>query len=221
MKNRLEKGTLGKGTLGKGTLGKGTVGSCEHASIASSRLKIFFIFPVFMSVIMTALISSQSFADESLLLMTTRSDSNEVSNFNLVTSADANLIGLKMDDQTLIKISELTKGVTTQDGYVSIPFRGKRYRKFVILKAVSKISEKDGGLIDIFYITNGLTNNFGKYRVSLERMGSKWQLYTNPNADHRAFNALHFNIGTLGINEVKASMKKMSTFDSEFAFDEL
>ena len=203
-KGTVGKGTLGKGTLGKGTLGKGTVGG--------------------LLVLLTTFLSLQTSAGESLLLTTSRSDSSELSKFMLVSAQNSDVLGLTMDGGPLIKIETISQGVTTQDGYVPIPFRGKRYRKFVVLKAAGKLSAKEGGLIDILYLSNALTNGFSSLRISLERVGSKWQLYTSPDEDHRAFNHLNFVIGKIGINSVQASQKKMAlpelfeTTHSEFAF---
>lgn len=209
-----EKGTLGKGTVGKGTLGSRTLAFANKGTVGS----VLFLIAITM-------FSLQTFAAESLLLTTFRSDNpSEITTFKLVTSESSDLVGFKMDDEPLITIAALSKGVTTQDGYVPIPFRGKRYRRFVILKAAGPMSLKNGGLIDIFYLSNALTNSFSSMRFSLERIGSKWALYTNPNADHRAFNTLHFVIGKLGINDVKASHKNAARpefLNSEFAFQEL
>lgn len=183
----------------KGTLGKGTVGG------------ILFL--------LTAILSVQTFAAETVLLTTTRSDKpDEVTVFRLVTSQTGDLVGLRMDAMPLIEIDALGRGVTTQEGYVPIPFRGKRHRKFVVLKSVGRLNEKEGGLIDLLYLTNALTYKMSSFRVSVERIGSKWQAFTDPKADHRPFNAMNFTIGNVGINHVEVAQKKSLFSDSELQF---
>lgn len=151
-------------------------------------------------LIAVALISSAAFADEAQLVRVTTDAVPGFLDVKLVLNQDHEITAIKYVGTSTTEsfdVSELPVGI------VMLRHSGKEVVKLI----ASGFDVKEGGKLNINYLSSGISNARGDYWVTIQRQGQNWQIVRDDSAGRRVFTKMFMKArkvlgNTVGIQSI-------------------